>query len=100
MKRILLIPKIKVHNANALSSPYTIGFPAMTAWLGFMHKLQRQLNDKFTDLQFQAVAVVSHDIDLQTYKGESDYDAVFVAMAHPLKKMANDLPLSKKRAAI
>jgi len=27
IKRILLLPHIKVHNANALSSPFTIGFP-------------------------------------------------------------------------
>ncbi|PIU55383.1 MAG: type I-F CRISPR-associated protein Csy2, partial [Deltaproteobacteria bacterium CG07_land_8_20_14_0_80_38_7] len=32
IKRLLLLPHIKVHNANALSSPFTIGFPAMTAW--------------------------------------------------------------------
>jgi len=40
MKDILLIPNLKIHKANALSSPYTIGFPAMTAWLGFMHALE------------------------------------------------------------
>jgi len=34
IKRVLIIPHILVHNANALSSPFTIGFPAMTAWLG------------------------------------------------------------------
>jgi hypothetical protein len=28
-----LISHLKIHNANAMSSPYTIGFPAMTAWL-------------------------------------------------------------------
>lgn len=43
MKSVLLIPYIKIQNANALSSPYTIGFPAMTAWLGAVHALQRQL---------------------------------------------------------
>ncbi len=40
---ILKLPHIKIQNANALSSPYTIGFPAMTAWLGFMHALERKL---------------------------------------------------------
>ena len=34
MKTYILISNIKIHNANAMSSPYTIGFPAMTAWLG------------------------------------------------------------------
>ena len=86
MKRILLIPKIKVQNANALSSPYTIGFPAMTAWLGAMHALQRKLNNEFAELSFKAVAVISHDMNLQTYKGRGDYVHSIVAMGHPLKK--------------
>ena len=58
MKRILLIPQIKVLNANALSSPYTIGFPAMTAWLGAVHALQRKLNDQFTNLLFAGIPVI------------------------------------------
>jgi CRISPR-associated protein Csy2 len=44
MKQVLLIPQIKIHNANALSSPYTIGFPSISGWLGFMHNLQRKLS--------------------------------------------------------
>jgi CRISPR-associated protein Csy2 len=85
MKRILLIPRIKVLNANALSSPYTIGFPAMTAWLGAMHALQRKLNDKFAGLLCDAIAVISHDMDLQTYKGKGDYVRSIIATANPLK---------------
>ncbi|MGL5336624.1 MAG: type I-F CRISPR-associated protein Csy2, partial [Enterovibrio sp.] len=41
---VLILPHLKIHNANALSSPFTIGFPAMTAWLGFMRALERKLN--------------------------------------------------------
>ncbi len=44
IKRVLLLPHIKVNGANALSSPFTIGFPAMTAWLGAVHALQRKVN--------------------------------------------------------
>ena len=29
MRHFLLIPHLKIHNANAMSSPYTIGFPAI-----------------------------------------------------------------------
>ncbi|HNL81302.1 MAG TPA: type I-F CRISPR-associated protein Csy2, partial [Agitococcus sp.] len=46
MRRFLLIPHIKIHNANAMSSPYTIGFPAMTAWLGAVHALQRYVQQQ------------------------------------------------------
>jgi len=74
IKRLLLIPHLKVHNANALSSPFTIGFPAMTAWLGATHALQRKLNSKeFYGLRFVATAVISHDFNLQAHKGQGDY---------------------------
>lgn len=95
MKRILLIPKIKVLNANALSSPYSIGFPAMTAWLGATHALQRQLNSTdYENLQLSSMAVVCHSIDLQTYKGVGDYVHSMVITGNPLiedkKRKKND----------
>ena len=34
MKTYLLINRIDIHNANAMSSPYTIGFPAMDCLAG------------------------------------------------------------------
>lgn len=85
MRRILLIPKIEIQNANALSSPYTIGFPAMTAWLGGVHALQRKLNAKHNDsLKFTGVAVSCHSIDLRTYKHEGDYVYSIVGTGNPL----------------
>lgn len=92
MKNILLIPYIQIHNANALSSPYTIGFPAMTAWLGAVHALQRQLktrDDDFVDLDFKSVGVVCHDINLQTHKGNSDFVYSIVGTGNPLDKSGN-----------
>ena len=89
MKNILLIPYIQIHNANALSSPYTIGFPAMTAWLGAVHALQRQLkirDDDFEDLDFKSVGVVCHDINLQTHKGNSDFVYSIIGTGNPLDK--------------
>lgn len=87
IRKLLLIPHIKVHNANALSSPFTIGFPAMTAWLGATHALERKLKaDGFSSLIFKGVAVVSHTADLQTYKGTGDYVYSIVGTANPLDK--------------
>lgn len=89
MKNILLIPHIQIHNANALSSPYTIGFPAMTAWLGAVHALQRLLkvrHDDFEDLTFKSVGVVCHDINLQTYKGQRDFVYSIIGTGNPLDK--------------
>ncbi len=87
MKDILLIPNIKIHNANALSSPYTIGFPAMTAWLGFMHALERKLkNTEFEEIKFSGIIVSCLELSLQTYKGRGDYVNSIVATSNPLDK--------------
>ncbi len=87
VKNILILSHIKVQNANALSSPFSIGFPAMTAWLGATHALQRKLNtDGFKDLRFNAVAVVSHHADLQTHKGVGDYVHSIIGTSNPLDK--------------
>lgn len=86
-KQLIRLPKIRIHNANALSSPYTIGFPAMTAWLGFTHALQRKLNQQgYDELEFISTGVVSHDFNLQTFKGVGDYVHSIVGTANPLDK--------------
>jgi len=91
-KSILLIPKLHVHNANALSSPFTIGFPAMTAWLGAVHALERKLklvdrfDDEFETLEFKSLAVVCHDIKLHTHRGDHDYVSSIIGTGNPLDK--------------
>jgi CRISPR-associated protein Csy2 len=87
MRRFLLIPHIKIHNANAMSSPYTIGFPAMTAWLGAIHALQRHVQQQgLADVTLTSVAVSCHQFDLQTYKGRGDFINSIVSTANPLDK--------------
>jgi CRISPR-associated protein Csy2 len=81
MRKVLLIPRIQIHNANALSSPYTIGFPAMSSWLGFMHNLQRKLNTNFT-----GIIISCHDITLHRYKGENDFNYSIISTSNPLDK--------------
>ncbi|MCK5919074.1 MAG: type I-F CRISPR-associated protein Csy2 [Cocleimonas sp.] len=89
-KRILTIPYLKIHNANALSSPYTVGFPAMTAWLGAVHALERQLKaSAYPQLHFKSMGVVCHRIDLQTYKGRGDYVYSIIGTGNPLDKKGN-----------
>lgn len=93
MSDFLLIPNIRIHNANALSSPYTIGFPAMTAWMGAMHALQRHLQAQgFEDIEFKSMAVVCHEFDLQTHKGEGDYVHSIIGTGNPLDKLGNRSP--------
>ncbi|EIC29312.1 type I-F CRISPR-associated protein Csy2 [Methylomicrobium album] len=87
MNRFLIVPQLKIHNANALSSPYTLGFPAMTAWFGGIHALQRQLNaGAFAGLRFTRAAVACHRIDQQTYKGSGDFVHSIIGTGNPLDK--------------
>lgn len=57
MSTYLVIRKMQIHNANAMSSTYTIGVPAMTAWLGAVHALERKVRGlnqkKREDTDFQ-----------------------------------------------
>jgi CRISPR-associated protein Csy2 len=87
IKRLLLLPHLTVHNANALSSPFTIGFPAMTAWLGAVHALQRKLNaNGFPSIKFNSAGVISHQCDLQTHKGTGDFVHSIIGTGNPLDK--------------
>lgn len=91
MKPYLLIPRVRIHNANAMSSPYTIGFPAMTAWLGFVHALQRKLRSvDFPNIDLCRTAVACHSCDVQIYKGPHDYNYSIIGTANPLKKKGNE----------
>lgn len=89
-RRVLLLPHLRIHNANALSSPFTIGFPAMTAWLGFVHALERKLKaGGYPTLELVATSVISHQCDLQTYKGPGDFVHSIVGTANPVDKDGN-----------
>ncbi len=61
---LLLLPRIRVQNANAISSPMTWGFPAMTAFLGLMTGLERRLGAE-AGIAFRAVGVVCHGFEPQ-----------------------------------
>ncbi|AMB84736.1 type I-F CRISPR-associated protein Csy2 [Pseudomonas agarici] len=66
---LLVIPHLQVQNANALSSPLTHGFPAITAFLGLMWALERKVREAGLDLQFNATAVVAHRHEEQITTG-------------------------------
>jgi CRISPR-associated protein Csy2 len=63
-KGLLILPRIRIQNANAISAPMTWGFPSMTAFLGLMWALERKLS-KGTAIIFQGVSVICHDFEPQ-----------------------------------
>ena len=56
---LLVLPHLRIQNANAISSPLTWGFPSITAFIGLMHALERRLNDTLP-IALQGVGVVCH----------------------------------------
>lgn len=65
----LLLPHLRLRGANLISSPHTWGFPAPSAFAGFVHALQRELNAKGTSVQFTGVGIVCHDHEAQVHDG-------------------------------
>lgn len=61
---ILLVPQLRVQNANAISSPMTWGFPAISAFLGLMAALERRLGPG-ASIAFRSVGVVCHGFEAQ-----------------------------------
>ncbi|WP_111748305.1 type I-F CRISPR-associated protein Csy2 [Salinisphaera orenii] len=61
---LLVLPHLRVQNANAISAPLTWGFPAMSAFVGLMHALERRLHGEL-DLLFNGVGVICHAHDVQ-----------------------------------
>ncbi len=67
----VVLPHLYVQNANAVSSPMTWGFPAMSAFAGFAHALERKLRAEGKDVHLHGVAVVCHKAEPLLVDGPS-----------------------------
>jgi CRISPR-associated protein Csy2 len=80
---ILVLPHMHVQNANAISSSLTHGFPSMTAFLGFMWALGRQLAVAGIPLRPEKIGVVCHWYQEQVSEG---YVRTFHLTRNPVDK--------------
>ncbi|MDO5103201.1 MAG: type I-F CRISPR-associated protein Csy2 [Lautropia sp.] len=80
---ILVLPHLHVQNANAIASPMTHGFPAMTAFLGFMWAFQRRLNAAGVPLNLHQVGVICHH---HQEHASGAYAKVFHLTRNPVNK--------------
>lgn len=78
---LLELPRLRVQNANAISSPLTWGFPAITAFTGFMTALARRLGPE-AGIAFQGVGVVCHGFEAQVTQG--GYTRSFALTRNPV----------------
>jgi CRISPR-associated protein Csy2 len=82
---LLVLPWLRVQNANCISSPLTWGFPAMSSILGFVHALERKIKHQYPDLSFSGVAVICHRFDPQIFSPEMRNN-VFRLTRNPVTK--------------
>lgn len=68
LNALLILPRLRVQNANTISSPLTWGFPAMTAFTGFMTALQRRLGPQ-AGVAFLGIGVICHSFEPQVTTG-------------------------------
>lgn len=83
---LIVLPRLQVQNANAISGPMTWGFPAPSAFTGFIHALQRKLVGDLA-LKCLGVGIVCHKFDPQVTRLASKYaPQVFNLTRNPLTK--------------
>ena len=86
MSQYVLIRRLQVRGANSISSPLTYGIPAVTAFMGFGHALQRHFNAGNGDSTFRVVGVgiVNHHFEMLDHK--DGYTRTLQLTANPLNE--------------
>lgn len=85
LKYYLLFDHVKIHNANAISSPLTYGFPAISGFLGAIHALNRKIESD-DPIYLDGVLIACHDCDVQVYRPNNYTDYTFRLTRNPLAK--------------
>lgn len=87
-RQYLLLSHLKIHNANAMSSTFTVGVPAMTAWLGGVHALERTIRHipEYARVTFHKLAVSFHHTELQVYHKPFESNHYISGTGNPLVK--------------
>lgn len=69
LQAILVLPHLRIQNANAIACPLTHGFPSITAFTGLMWALERKLPQADVPLRLQAISVICHHHQEQVTQG-------------------------------
>jgi CRISPR-associated protein Csy2 len=93
---LLILPRLRVQNANAISAPMTWGFPSMTAFLGLMWALERAMAGKYP-LLLNAVGVVCHAFEPQISKG--GFTKSFCLTRNPVGKNGGSASITEEGRA-
>ncbi|UVW34104.1 type I-F CRISPR-associated protein Csy2 [SAR92 clade bacterium H455] len=82
----LLLDRIEIEGANAVSSPLTYGFPAVSGFMGAVHALNRKLVQSGLDVELSGTLIACHDIHVQRYRPHPYTDYSFNQSRNPIKK--------------
>ncbi|SCC04662.1 CRISPR-associated protein Csy2 [Gilliamella bombicola] len=85
LRYYLLFDHVKIHNANAISSPLTYGFPAISGFLGAIHALSRKIESE-NPIYLDGVLIACHECDVQIYRPNNYADYTFRLTRNPLAK--------------
>lgn len=85
LRYYLLFDHVKIHEANAISSPLTYGFPAISGFLGAIHALNRKIESD-NPIYLDGVLIACHDCDVQVYRPNFFTDYTFRLTRNPLAK--------------
>lgn len=85
---LLILPRLQIQNANAISGPLTWGFPSPTAFTGFAHALERRLRTDSGDLRqgFGGVGIICHRFEPQVSRPAGQRTQVFRLTRNPVGK--------------
>lgn len=81
---LILLPRLRVQNANAISGPLSWGFPSPTAFTGFVHALERKLINEFKDICFDGVGIICHHFEPQVSQPAGRRHRVFCLSRNPI----------------
>ena len=80
---LLILPRLRIQNANAISSPLTWGFPSPSAFTGFVHALHRRVSSEM-DIQLEGVGIVCHHFEAQASEPSGKRTKVFHLSRNPV----------------
>lgn len=96
---LLLLPRLSIQNANAISSPLTWGFPSPGAFTGFVHALQRRVGISL-DIELDGVGIVCHRFEAQISQPAGKRTKVFNLTRNPLNRDGSTAAIVEEGAPI
>lgn len=84
----LLFKKVVIEDANAISSPLTYGFPAVTGFLGSFHAMSRKMaeHSELNSLSLGGILLACYECTPKVYRDQPYNNYTFNQSRNPLKK--------------